>query len=312
MKIILPGGTGQVGHILARALHDSGDEVIVLSRNPRPAPWSIIPWDAKTLGPWTQELESADAVINLAGRSVNCRYHPANRRLIMDSRVESTRVIGQAIARAANPPRVWLQSSTATIYAHRFDDPNDESTGILGGNEPNLPDTWKFSLDVAKAWERATDEADTPRTRKVLLRSAIIMSPDDGGAFDVLRTLVRVGLGGRAGDGKQFVSWIHEQDFVTAVRWIIDHDSLTGAINLAAPNPIPNASFMRALRRAAGIPIGLPATKWMLELGALALRTETELILKSRYVIPGHLTRSGFAFQHPTWPEAAQDLCRRA
>jgi hypothetical protein len=310
MKILLPGGTGQVGHILARAFHETGDEVVVLTRSPRPAPWRTVAWDAVTLGPWTTELESADVVIGLAGRSVNCRYHAANRRLILDSRVQSTRLLGEAIAHATHPPRLWLQSSTATIYAHRFDAPNDETTGILGGNEPNLPDTWRFSLDVAKAWERATTEAHTPRTRQVLLRSAIIMSPDQGGAFDILRTLVRLGLGGRAGDGKQFVSWIHERDFVAAIRWIIDHDDLAGPINLAAPNPLPNAAFMRALRHAAGVPIGLPATKGMLELGALALRTETELILKSRFVIPARLTASGFDFQFPHWPEAAQNLSR--
>ncbi len=312
MKIILAGGTGQVGTLLARAYHDLGDEVIVLSRSPRPAPWRMTQWDAQTLGPWTTELESADVVIGLAGRSVNCRYHPTNRRLILDSRVQSTRILGEAIAKASTPPRIWLQSSTATIYAHRYDAPNDEATGILGGDEPNLPDTWRFSLDVANAWERATHEVETPRTRKVLLRSAIVMSPDRGGAFDVLRNLVRLGLGGRAADGNQMVSWIHEDDFIAATRWIIDHENLAGPINLAAPNPLPNAAFMRALRRATGVPIGLPATEWMLELGARALRTETELILKSRTVTPGHLTTSGFAFQHPTWPEAAQELCRRA
>ncbi len=310
MKIILPGGTGQVGRILARAFHTSGDEVTVLSRNPRAAPWRTVHWDAKTLGPWTDELESADVVINLAGRSVNCRYNPANRRAILDSRVDSTQVLGQAIAAAQLPPRVWLQSSTATIYAHRFDAPNDETTGVLGGDEPDLPDTWQFSLDVANAWERATNEADTPHTRKVLLRSAIIMSPDQGGAFDILRTLVRLGLGGRAGHGRQLVSWIHERDFVAAMRWIIDRADLSGPINLAAPCPLPNADFMRALRQAAGVPVGLPATSGMLELGAIFLRTETELLLKSRYVVPGHLTTSGFRFQFPAWPEAARDLCR--
>lgn len=259
-----------------------------------------------------EQLEGADVVINLAGRSVNCRYHEENRRTIMESRVDSTRVMGQAIAQAARPPRVWLQASTATIYEHRFDAPNDEFTGILGGSEPNAPDTWRFSIDVAKAWEKAAQDAlPLPHTRLVLMRSAIIMSPDRGGAFDMLLKLVRFGLGGRNGSGRQFVSWIHEADFVRAVYWLIEHGSLSGAVNLAAPNPLSNADFMRELRRAWGMPIGLPSTEWMLEIGAFFLRTETELILKSRRVVPGRMLQDGFSFQFATWPEAARDLCAR-
>ncbi len=203
MKVIIPGGNGQVGTILARDFHKSGHEVVVLSRSPVAAPWRVVPWHSGTLGPWTAELDGADVVINLAGRSVNCRYTSLNRREILESRVQSTRVIGEAIAKAARPPRVWLQASTATIYAHRHDAPNDEATGILGGNEPDVPETWKFSIDVATAWEKALNEAATPHTRKVALRSAMTMSPDRGGVFDVLLGLVRRGLGGRAGDGRQ-------------------------------------------------------------------------------------------------------------
>ena len=309
MKIVLPGGSGQVGTLLARAFHADGHEVVVLSREPAPAPWRTVHWDARSLGEWRSEFEGADAVVNLAGRSVNCRYHAANRRAIIDSRVDSTRVVGAAIAQCTRPPRVWLQASTATIYAHRFDAANDEATGILGGFEPNVPETWRFSTEVAKSWERALDEARTPHTRKVKLRSAITLSPDRGGIFDVLLGLVRRGLGGRSGDGKQFVSWIHHDDFVRAVRWILEHDELDGAVNLAAPNPVTNAEFMRALRDAWGISIGLPATRWMLEVGAVLLRTETELILKSRRVVPARLTASGFDFRFPAWPEAARNLC---
>jgi uncharacterized protein (TIGR01777 family) len=250
-------------------------------------------------------------VINLAGRSVNCRYSPENRRAIKESRVNSTRIVGEAIARAARPPRVWLQMSTATIYAHRFDAPNDEATGRLGGTEPDAPDTWRFSLDVATSWERAVDEAATPQTRKVKMRAAMIMSPDAGGVFDTLLRLVRFGLGGQSGDGRQYVSWIHDEDFVRAVKWLIEHDELAGAINLAAPNPLPNAEFMRALREAWGVRVGLPATRLMLEAGAFLLRSETELILKSRRVVPRRLSESGFEFHFRTWPEAARDLCRR-
>jgi hypothetical protein len=228
----------------------------------------------------------------------------------MQSRVDSTRILGEAIQHCERPPRVWLQASTATIYAHRYDAPNDEATGILGGNEPGAPDTWRFSIDVATAWEEAANAAVVPNTRKVLMRSAMTMSPDRGGIFDTLLGLVRRGLGGTSGDGRQYVSWIHERDFIRAVCWLIDHPELEGPVNLASPYPLPNAEFMRDLRRAWGTPIGLPATRWMLEIGAWLMRTETELILKSRRVVPRRLLESGFTFDFPTWPEAAADLCR--
>lgn len=312
MKVVIPGGSGQVGTILARAFHERGDEVVVLSRhNSNSRAWRVVHWDGETLGAWASEFEDADVVINLAGQSVNCRYTEANRRLIIDSRVKSTRIVGQAIAEANQPPRVWLQASTATLYAHRFDDANDEASGIIGGSEPNAPDTWRFSIDVVKKWERELNAAATPQTRRVLMRSAITMSPDAGGPFDTLLRLVRFGLGGTLGDGKQFVSWIHDQDFARAVIWLIDHDELDGPVNLAAPEPLPNAEFMRELRRAQGMPIGLPATDWMLELGALVLRSETELMLKSRRVVPARLLDSGFKFDFPRWQEAARDLCAR-
>ena len=313
MNIVIPGGSGQIGTLLARAFQRDGHEVIVLSRRASSSfPWRVVPWDASTLGAWTAELESSDVVINLAGRNVNCRYTPANRQAILQSRVDSTRVLGQAIARAARPPRLWLQAGTSTIYAHRYDAPNDEETGVLGGNEADAPPGWRFSIDVAKAWEGAVDEAGPlPATRKVILRASMTMSPDAGGVFDVLLRLVRFGLGGQSGHGRQFVSWIHETDFIRAIRWLIEHEEVSGPVNLTAPEPLPNAEFMRILRQAWGMPLGLPATAWMLEVGALFLRTETELILKSRRVVPGRLLQHGFDFQFPTWPEAARDLCER-
>ena len=312
MKITIPGGSGQVGTVLARAFHERGDDVVVLSRTENNAlPWRTVKWDGESIGEWAAEFEAADVIINLAGQSVNCRYTEANRRIIKESRLKSTRIIGEAIANAALPPRVWLQASTATIYEHRYDAPNDDATGIIGGSEPNAPDTWRFSIDVATSWERVCNESSTPSTRKVLMRSAIVMSPDQGGPFAILLRLVRLGLGGTCGDGKQFVSWIHDQDFFRAVVWLIQHDELEGPVNLAAPNPLPNAEFMQTLRQAWGMPLGLPATEWMLELGALLLRSETELILKSRRVVPSRLLESGFAFQFPTWAEAARDLADR-
>lgn len=311
MKIIIPGGTGQVGTMLARAFCTNGNEVVILSRRERAGHARIVHWDGENLGDWTRELEGADAVINLAGVSVNCRYTPRNRRLIKESRERSTRVVGEALARCARPPRVWLQASTATIYAHRYDAANDEANGIIGGNEPDAPDTWRFSIDVATGWERAAGEFSLPRTRTVLLRSAMTMSPDRGGVFDVLLGLVRWGLGGRHGDGRQFISWIHEHDFARALLWLIDHEELSGPVNLAAPNPVPDADFMRILREEWGTRMGLPATKWMLEAGSFFLRTETELILKSRRVVPRRLLDSGFTFELPSWREAAAELCRR-
>jgi uncharacterized protein len=312
MKVVIPGGSGQVGTVLARALHRDGHEVVVLSRRPNARPWRVVAWDGATLGNWRSEIEGSDVVINLTGRSVNCRYTAANRAEILQSRVLSTRVVGQAIAIAVRKPDVWLQASTATIYAHRYDRPNDEHSGILGGEEPGAPDSWQFSIDVARAWESAFDEAVTDGTRKVALRSAMTLSPDPGGVFDTLLGLARHGLGGSAGDGRQFMSWIHYADFIAAVRWLIDHDDIAGAVNVAAPNPLPNAEFMRVLRESCGVWFGLPATKWMLEIGAVFMRTETELILKSRRVVPARLLEHGFKFAYPDWRDAARDLCRQS
>jgi uncharacterized protein len=312
MKIVIPGGSGQVGTILARAFHYGGQDVVVLGRQPQRSLWRVVAWDGATLGKWQREIDGCDVVINLAGRSVNCRYTGANRDEIMQSRLLSTRVVGQAIAAATCKPRVWLQASTATIYAHRYDGPNDEYSGILGGHEPDAPKTWRFSIDVARAWERAFEEAVVDGTRKVALRSAMTLSPDAGGVFDTLLGLVRHGLGGSAGDGRQFMSWIHHEDFIAAVRWLIDRDDIEGAVNIAAPHPLPNAEFMQVLREACGVPLGLPAMKWMLEMGAVLMRTETELILKSRRVVPARLLKHGFKFKYPHWPDAALDLCRQS
>ncbi|MGW4496662.1 TIGR01777 family oxidoreductase [Streptomyces sp. NPDC004376] len=310
MKVVLPGGTGQVGAILDRALTAAGHEVTVLTR--RPARAHDIAWDGTTLGPWAAAIDGCDVVINLAGRSVSCRYTAENLRAMMDSRVDSARVIGEAIAAAARPPRVWLQMSTATVYAHRFDAANDEATGVIGGSEDGVPDYWSYSVEIAKNWERAQSEAPTPTTRKVALRAAMVMSPDRGGVFDVLSRLVRLGLGGPVAGGAQYVSWIHEEDFVRAVEFLIAHDDLDGPVNLSSPGPLPHRDFMRALRTAWGVPLGLPATRWMAELGAFALRSDTELLLKSRRVVPGRLGAAGFTFALPEWEKAAASLVQRA
>lgn len=301
MRVVIPGGSGHLGTLLARALHERGDDVVVLSRTPHLEPWRVTSWNAS-------EIDGADVVVNLAGRSVLCRYNERHRREILQSRVESTRWVAEAIRDAAAPPRVWLQASTATIYAHRYDQANDEESGRIDPENAIAPE-WRFSVDVATAWEREVDRLATPATRKVKLRSAIVMSAQRGGAFYELSRLARFGLGGRAGDGKQYVSWIHHRDFVRAVLWLIDRDDISGAVNLAAPNPLPNAAFMSELRRARGLRFGIPLSKRLLEFGTWLMRGETELVLKSRRVVPARLLRSGFTFDFPYWTDAVRDIC---
>jgi len=305
MKIVIPGGSGHLGTLLARAFYPQ-HEVVVLSRHRALRPWRTVAWDGVHLGGWAGEIDGADVVINLAGRNVNCRYTAANRREIIDSRVQSTRVVGEAISSVRNPPHVWLQASTATLYPHTSDAPNDETTCIA---DAGLPDAWKFSIEVGRQWELAIDEAKTPRTRKVKLRSAVVMTPDAGTPFAIFLGLVRFGLGGKAGDGRQFVSWVHHEDFVRAIAFLIDQRFISGVVNIAAPNPLPNAEFMKAIREAWGIPFGIGAGRHLLEVAAFLLRTEPELLLKNRRSISGVLAKNGFRFQHPNWPEAARELC---
>ena len=311
MRIVIPGGSGQVGHILTRHFERCGHTVTVLSRRPEPVPSRAVRWDGLTAGIWVAELERSDVCINLAGRSVNCRYSARNRRLIHESRVKSTLLLNQVIADLRQPPSLWVNASTATIYRHALDRAMDEVNGELGGNEPGAPDTWNFSIRVAKAWEEAFFSSPTPRTRKIAIRSAMTFSPDPGGVFDVLLGLVRIGLGGSQGSGAQFVSWIHEADFVRAMDLLIAREDFSGVVNLASPNPLPNHDFMQALRKAWGIRFGLPAPNWALEVGAFLLRTESELVLKSRRVVPGRLLAAGFEFLFPEWPAAAYDLAAR-
>ena len=311
MKIVIPGGSGQVGYILSRHFHTQGHTVTVLSRNPRPAPWRVVAWDGATAGESVAELAQSDVCINLAGRSVNCRYTPANRRVIHDSRIHSTRLLNQVIASLNHAPRLWINASTATIYRHAVDRAMNEADGELGGNEPGAPDTWNFSINVAKGWEQAFFLTTTPLTRKVAIRSALTLSPGRGGVFDVLSGLVRHGLGGTQGPGTQFVSWIHEDDFVRAIDRLIARDELCGIVNVASPNPLQNRDFMRWLRDAWGIGFGIPSRKWLIEIGTFLMRTEAELVLKSRRVVPDRLLNSGFEFRFPQWPSAARDLVAR-
>jgi uncharacterized protein (TIGR01777 family) len=224
--------------------------------------------------------------------------------------VESARVVGEAIASVPKPPSVWLQASTATIYADSRDVAHDEATGVLGGSEQGAPGYWAFSVRIAREWEGACLAADLPGTRRVLLRSAMVMSPDRGGVFDYLLWLARLGLGGPVAGGGQYVSWIHDLDFARAVAFLLESD-VSGPVNVCSPHPLPQRELMRELRRAWGRRPGLPATAWMAEIGAWALRSDTELLLKSRRVVPGRLLEEGFSFEHARWSDASHDLVRR-
>ncbi len=310
-KLILAGGSGFLGKELTRHFDALGWEVVVFTRRPSQAGAGAreVVWDGETIGDWTRELEGAAAVVNLSGRSVDCRYTPANRRIIIDSRVKPTRILGEAIARCERPSPVWLNASSATIYRHTFGTPWDES-GTDFTPTPAVHD--EFSLEVIHAWENAFNNAMTPQTRKIALRTTLVLGHARNSVFPVLCRLARFGLGGRMGSGNQFVSWLHQADFCRAVEWLIAHDDIRGPVNLATPNPLPNRDMMRLFRELVGAPIGLPATEWMLEIGAFFLRTETELILKSRRVVPGKLLASGFEFQFSAMRDALHDLTKGA
>jgi uncharacterized protein len=295
-KIVIPGGSGYLGRVLTDYLTKQSFQVVILARHSASGDGiRHVAWDGATLGAWANELEGAEAVINLAGRSVNCRYNARNRQQIYDSRLRPTAAIGAAIAQCARPPRIWINASSATIYRHALDRPMDEVTGEFGDG---------FSVDVCQQWERRLAESATPHTRKIALRTAMVFGPGKGGVFEAFHRLIKLGLGGTLGDGRQFVSWIHVADFARSVEWLIEHEALSGAINCSSPNPLPNAEFMRIFREVCHQPIGLPATRLMLEVGAFFLRTETELMLKSRRVVPHRLLESGFHFKYPEWRAA--------
>ncbi len=300
-KVVIAGGSGYLGRFVAAHFARQGHEVVILSRRAG-APVAgarMVEWDGRTLGEWARELNGAAVVINLAGRSVNCRYNARNREEILASRLDSTRVLAQAIAGCDPPPAVWLNSSSATLYRHAEDRPMDEATGEIGKG---------FSVEVVQQWERAFFEAQTPGTRKVALRTAMVFGPGDDGVLGAFLGIVRKGLGGTLGSGRQYVSWIHIDDFLRSLDWLIQHPEIDGAVNVAAPNPLTNREMMRNLREACGQRIGLPATAWMLEVGAVVLGTETELLLKSRRVVPTRLLESGFNFRYPTLSGAVQQI----
>ena len=303
--VVIIGANGFLGRYLCRHFARNGREVVAIARSKKG--WSgdgmFLEWDGKSLGPWAYALEGAELVINLAGRSVNCRYNAANREDILRSRVDSTKIIGKAIAECRVPPKLWLNSSTATWYRHAEDKPQDEWNGEAGKG---------FSVEVAQAWESAFFEAKVPaETRKVALRTGMVLANEPGTVYDVLTGLTNKALGGVMGGGKQRVSWIHMEDFLRAVEFIARDPFLDGMVNLTAPEAPTNRDLMRFFRETVGMPIGLPASKWMLRLGAAFMGTETELVLKSRWADPLRLRDAGFRWRYPKAADAIEDLEHR-
>ncbi|MDA3872605.1 MAG: TIGR01777 family oxidoreductase [Kiritimatiellae bacterium] len=304
-RMILAGGSGFVGGLLTAYFEERGWTCVVLTRHV-PRSFREVQWDGVHRGDWEACLEDADVLVNLCGKSVNCRYHARNRRELMESRLLPTRLLGEVVAELSTPPEVWIQASTATLYRHTFGSPWDENGDI--GAHPDAKDA--FSIELATAWEDAFLATVPDAVRPVLLRSAMVLGRgnDHNNVLSVLRRLTRYGLGGKMGHGRQYVSWIHERDFCRAVDWVISHSEVEGPVNVCSPNPLPNHEMMRILRQQLSRPLGVPAPAWVLELGAFFLRTETELIIKSRRVIPGRLQKEGFEFEFPDFSSAVDEL----
>ncbi len=302
-KIVIAGGTGFLGKMLSEHFANLNYEVVVLSRSEHKPVGNIsfVKWDGENLTDWRKELEGAKALINLCGKSVDCRYTQNNKKLIYDTRLNSTKVLGKAIESCKTPPEVWINSSSATIYRHSEDRDMDENTGEIGTG---------FSVDVCQKWESTFFRSITPNTRKVALRIAIVLGKN-GGALQPLKNLTRIGFGGRQGSGDQYFSWIHEEDFINAVNFVLDNEELSGVFNVSSPNPVKNTQFMKALRKVLKAPFGMPMPKWMLEMGALIIRTETELILKSRRVVPQKLLEKGYKFQFAKLDNALSNLLHK-
>jgi uncharacterized protein (TIGR01777 family) len=295
-KIVLAGGNGYLGRVLAKYYGDKAAEIVILSRHEKQQERNVrtVVWDGKTWGKWAAELVNADMLVNLCGKNVNCRYTEKNKAEIFSSRLEPTELLGKVIHDLVEPPKLWINVSSATIYRHAEDRPQDEETGEHGEG---------FSVDVCEAWEYAFNKYDTPKTRKIALRMGIVLGRGDS-VFPRLLNLVKMGMGGRQGNGQQYVSWVHELDAARCTDWFADHPGLEGIFNCTAPEPVKNDRLMQIIRKAAGYPLGLPAPKWLLEIGSVFIRTETELILKSRWVLPKRLLDSGFTFTFPQAEDA--------
>lgn len=292
-KAVLAGGTGFIGQYFKERLTDAGYDVHIISRQNTEIMW-------KDHHGIVAALEGADMLINLAGKSVNCRYNEANKKEILMSRTDTTKALGKALLACEQPPPLWINASTATIYRHAEDRPMTEEGGDMGEG---------FSVEVGQAWEAAFFSFKLPKTRQAALRIAIVLG--DGGVMEPYKNMVRFGLGGKQGNGKQMFSWIHIEDLYRMVLFIKDHDELSGVFNASAPNPVTNDELMQAMRKAMNRKLGLPAAKWMLKAGAVALGTETELILKSRWVLPERIERAGFKFTYETLDDALAEILQK-
>ncbi len=290
-KIILAGGTGFVGRYLKEQFTNSGYEVVIISRHKNSIQWQ----DTKAI---VEAIDNSEMLINLAGKSVDCRYNEKNKAEILKSRTETTKILGEAILQCTNPPELWINSSTATIYRHAEDRPMTERTGEIGTG---------FSVQVATSWEKAFFDFQLPKTRQVALRMAIVLGKD-GGVMTPFINLVRFGLGGQQGNGKQMFSWIHIADLYNIILYLQKHKELNGAFNCSSPNPVDNKTLMKTFRQAMHMRIGLPSPKLLLEIGAVVIKTETELILKSRWVVPERLLNAGYTFEYPTIDVALNNI----
>ena len=291
-KIIVAGASGFLGRHLSRYFNQRGWDVVGFARRKSGIGehCRFVEWDGKSMADWAEELNGSDVLVNLAGRSVNCRYNAANKREILDSRLQSTNVLGRAISDCDDPPELWMNSSMATIYRHADDRPQSD-IGELGEG---------FSAETAKAWESAFfGSRVSGRVRKVALRTAMVLGDERGSVFRYLLNLAKIGFGGRVGSGKQMVSWVHVDDYCRAADWLTEHDEISGPINITSPDPICNAELMSKIRKYTRMPIGLPANKWLAEVVAYLSRTDAELILKSLWVVPTRLEEYGFVFKHP-------------
>lgn len=301
-KIVLAGGSGQMGKAITTYFKDKAEEIVILSRSGESKDKRVrtVYWNGKDAGDWCEELEGADLLVNLAGKNVNCRYTEKNKREIFDSRTDSIRALSEGLRRCKVVPKVWIQSASATIYRHAEDHPMNEVSGEIGEG---------FSVEVCKTWESTFLEMSSafPEMRKVILRTSLVLGEQEG-VFPRLKNLIRFGLGGSQGNGKQWVSWVHETDVAAMVEWILEHREIEGVINCTAPVPLKNTEFMSVLRKQYGAWFGLPAPTWLLELGAILIGTETELILKSRWVLPDKIRESGYEFKFPQLEGAIKDI----
>jgi uncharacterized protein len=306
-KIIIAGGTGFIGQELINWFGHS-NRVIVLTRAKTGAQnntyskyhntnATYLQWDGKTIGEWATELDGADLLINLVGKSVNCRYTEKNKQEIFDSRTTATNVLGLAVKQAVRPPKLWINAASATIYRNATDRPQNEESGEIGNG---------FSVEVCKLWESTFFEQRTPFTRKVALRIAIALG--NGGVMVPYFNLLKFALGGRQGSGKQMYSWVHITDVCRMVEWIEEHDDIEGTYNCSSPNPVNNSDFMQTLRKVTNTRIGLPAFTWMLHVGAAVIGTEIELLLKSRWVVPTKMMATGFQFTYPYLQDAFKEI----